>query len=310
MTTRLLLSLTLAHSVGCAAELATDELDFHGDEEEEGVAETSGALSLSSVRRGCSTAGVEGLSRQLIDEMLCLSDGAMVEVSHPNIVLTSSRVHPYLSPEGRAMLLRAAAGGRIEINSAFRSLAEQYVLSRGCPVAAQPGRSNHETGRAIDVNNYSAAGSRLRSAGFTRPNPSGDPVHFDAPGTDLRVISVRAFQRLWNANNPRDRIAEDGVAGSQTLARLARAPAEGFAIGRVCDVPVEPEPMPEPEPEPMPEPIPAGDSCAHSFGGMFVHLGCSESFQCCDGSWRSRASGCGTCACVELSGTRGCSVVP
>src|SRR5688500_17668371 len=167
--------------------------------------------------------------------MLCLADGRMVHVAHPNIRLTSGRVHPYLSPEGRDMLLAAAERGRIDINSAFRTLAEQYVLYRGCSVAASPGRSNHETGRAIDVNNYGTVGGNLTREGFTHPLPSSDPVHYEAPGDDLRSISVRAFQRLWNANHPGDRIDEDGLMGPQTMSRLERAPAGGFDIGIVCD---------------------------------------------------------------------------
>jgi hypothetical protein len=306
MIKRLLLVLTLAHTVGCVAEVGYDEPDFHGEDPEaaDGLGRSSSELSLSSISRGCTTAGVEGLSRQLIDEMLCLSGGAMVRVEHPNIVLTSTRVHPYLSPRGREMLLAAAAGGRIEINSAFRSLAEQYVLSRGCSVAAAPGRSNHETGRAIDVNNYGVAGSRLIRAGFTRPLPTSDPVHYEAPGTDLRNLSVRAFQRLWNANNPRDRIAEDGVAGPATLSRLGRSPGEGFAIGSVCDA-APPTPPPTPTPTPMPPP-PTGRACTHTFGGAYGHLACSESYQCCDGAWRMRSSACGTCTCVEPTGRSGC----
>jgi uncharacterized protein (TIGR03382 family) len=204
------------------------------------------AVSLSSLGRGCSTAGTEGISAQLLEEMLCLGEGSMVRVEHPNIELTSGRVHPYLSPRGRDMLLAAADRGRIQINSAFRTLAEQYVLYRGCSVAATPGRSNHETGRAIDVNNYGTVGGILTSEGFTHPLPDSDPVHYEAPGDDLRSLSVRAFQRLWNANNPGDRIAEDGVMGPMTMSRLERAPAEGFATGVVCDATPPPPPPPPP----------------------------------------------------------------
>ncbi|MCC7535497.1 MAG: hypothetical protein IT379_04765, partial [Deltaproteobacteria bacterium] len=151
-----------------------------------------------------------------------------------NLHLASSRVHPYLSPEGRDMLLSVARSRDVTITSALRTIAEQYILKGGCAVAADPGRSNHETGRAIDVSNYGSVGGSLTRAGFGHPLPSSDPVHYDAPGDDLRRLSVLAFQRLWNANHPRDRIDDDGVAGPQTLARLGRSPAEGFATGRVC----------------------------------------------------------------------------
>jgi hypothetical protein len=55
-------------------------------------------------------------------------------------------------------------------------------------------------------------------------------------------LSVLAFQRLWNRNNPKDRLAEDGAYGPQTEARLARAPSAGFAIG-ACTAGAAPQSM-------------------------------------------------------------------
>ncbi|MBX3275576.1 MAG: M15 family metallopeptidase [Sandaracinaceae bacterium] len=295
----------------CAAEVGG--LDVHGgdydyDDPDAELAVVSSELALGSMARSCSTAGTEGISRQLVDEMLCLSGGSLVRVSHPNVIPTHSRVHLYLSPQGRDALLSVARTQPVRINSAFRTLAEQYVLSRGCSVAAQPGRSNHETGRAIDVQNYSTVGPALRRAGFSWPMPSSDPVHYDAPGADQRRLSVLAFQRLWNANNPGDRIAEDGVAGSGTLARLARAPAEGFRVGRVCSGGGA-SPAPAPSPSPSPPPSSSGATCSHSYGGTYGHMACSASYQCCNGSWRTRgSSGCGTCTCTEGTGATGCGV--
>lgn len=53
-------------------------------------------------------------------------------------------------------------------------------------------------------------------------------VHFNCPGVSLGNTSVLAFQRLWNCNNPTDTIAEDGIYGSQTEARVLKSPASGF----------------------------------------------------------------------------------
>ena len=287
----------------CAAEI--EPYDAHPDEDDE-IGVNAEGLSLQGLGRRCSTAGTEGLSRQLLDEMECLSGGALVEVSHPNVVSTHSRVHLYLSPEGRDALLSVARSGRqVRINSGLRTIAEQYVLWRGCSVAATPGRSNHETGRAIDVQNYGSVGPALQRAGFSRPLPSRDPIHYVAPGDDLRNLSVLAFQRLWNENHPEDRIAADGITGPQTRARLARAPATGFARTPACAA-ESPAPPPPPAPEPAPPPPESsGASCTHSFGGAYADTACSASWQCCDGTWRSRGS-CGACVCVESSGETGC----
>lgn len=194
---------------------------------------TAGAQTVRDLanRGECSTAGLEGLSRQLAETQRCLRPGAFVAFAPaPGITLQTSRVHPYLQATARDALHVAAARVPMTITSAFRTLADQYVLyhSGGCGLAARPGQSNHQTGRAIDVSNYSAARSALEAAGCAWLG-SSDPVHFDCPGSDRRSDAVLAFQRLWNVNNPADRIDEDGVYGPQTEARLARSPASGFA---------------------------------------------------------------------------------
>lgn len=197
-------------------------------------ANTAAAQTVADIaaRGACSTAGLEGISRQLADSQTCMRPGQFVRFApHPRITLSSSRVHPYLQASARDAVHRVADGGTsLTINSAFRTLADQYVLyhSGGCGLAATPGRSNHQSGRAIDVSSYSSVRSALEGAGCAWLG-SRDPVHFDCPGSDLRSDAVLTFQRLWNANNPGDRIAEDGAYGPQTESRLGRTPAAGFA---------------------------------------------------------------------------------
>ena len=197
---------------------------------------TSAALTLATLANanGCSTAGAEALSTQILNELLCLLDGRLVPVSHPNLVPQHPRVHLYLSPAARASLLQVAQVQRLTINSALRTISEQYLLYRGCSVAANPGSSNHETGKAIDVSEYATAATRLQNAGFIYPLQASDPVHFEGSGSDLRAQSVLAFQRLWNDNHPTDRLDEDGVAGPMTLDRLASSPTTGFRTAGRC----------------------------------------------------------------------------
>lgn len=60
--------------------------------------------------------------------------------------------------------------------------------------------------------------------------------------------------------------------------------------------------------EDMTPDLPQKDSCEHTTeDGVYGHLGCSLSYQCCDGAWKTRANGCGTCACIEATGKIGCS---
>ncbi|MDW8246059.1 MAG: peptidoglycan recognition protein [Sandaracinaceae bacterium] len=58
-------------------------------------------------------------------------------------------------------------------------------------------------------------------------------------------------------------------------------------------------------PPSSPPPSSSGRSCRHSYGGIYVDRGCSNSYQCCDGTWRSRGA-CGACVCVDPWGERGC----
>lgn len=124
----------------------------------------------------------------------------------------------------------------ITLNSAWRSSAQQYLLYNwynkgicGIGLAATPGTSNHEGGRAIDTSYYSYWLSTLQNYGWTHSYPSDDPVHFDYYGcSDLAQKNLLAFQKLWNAHNPNSKISEDGIYGSQTANALYNSPCSGW----------------------------------------------------------------------------------
>jgi len=204
----------------------------------------------------CSTEVVMPLSQQITDEVNCLLPGQLVRLDEGDgIVFTGAAVLPYMGEDARTDLLAAAAdGGTLEINSVYRTVAQQYLLYRWfqagrCSItaAAEPGESNHESGRAVDVNNWAERVDVLDAHGWAHTVP-GDDVHFDHLATaDIRGSDVHAFQRLWNRNHPDDAIDEDGFWGPMTETALRRAPAEGFATGATCG---EPEPDPDPDPDP------------------------------------------------------------
>ncbi len=199
------------------------------------------------VDASCSTSVVIGLSIQIAKEVDCMAPGTLVPFEEGNgISFTGSAVLPYIAPEAKADLLAAVAanGGTLQVNSAYRTVVQQYLLYRwfqqgrcGITAAAEPGSSNHESGRALDVENYSAWIGALGNHGWGHTVP-GDPVHFDhLASPDLRGADVLAFQRLWNRNHPGDPVDEDGGYGPATAARLAAAPAGGFAQGGDCTSP-------------------------------------------------------------------------
>ncbi|HEY4180108.1 MAG TPA: M15 family metallopeptidase [Kofleriaceae bacterium] len=193
----------------------------------------------------CSTASVMGLSAQIAQEVDCLVPGQLVPFMEvTNLQFTGGAVLPYVAMDAKTDLLAAVAagGGKImQINSAFRTVPQQYLLSEwnrlnrcNITITAVPGNSNHESGRAVDIANYSMWITVMEAHGWAHDVP-GDDVHFDHTASpDIRGQDVLAFQRLWNRNAPDDQIAEDGNYGPMTEARVKMAPAEGFGIGALC----------------------------------------------------------------------------
>jgi hypothetical protein len=234
----------------CAVPVGEDQVPIEDEDEyvdpgvQEGDAKMDGNTAVGALVSGtCSTAPVRGLSLQIAAEIQCLQPDLFVAFEETsNIRFESGAVLPFLTAETKDALLRAAPTvGTVQVNSGLRSVAQQYLLRKwrdagrcGIAAAATPGRSNHETGRALDLGNSAEARRVMQSMGFSTLR--NDPVHFDhLASPDLRSVNVEAFQRLWNRNNPEDQITEDGLYGSDTAARIARSPSGGFPIGARCD---------------------------------------------------------------------------
>ncbi len=241
----------LALSASCAASAPEGGDLPHEDEGSTGS--VSAALGAGdpvsrAVSESCTTASVRGLGEQLVDELECIRPNTLSSIAGiPNTRLGSA-VFPYMqAPAARSLRgVAAARGAPLVINSAFRTLPQQYLLYRwyrtgrcGIRLAASPGRSNHEGALALDVEDSAGWRGSFQARGF-RWLGSSDPVHFDYVGSgavSLRGLSVLAFQRLWNRNYPNDKIAADGDYGPETEARLARSPIGGFRLGATCKNP-------------------------------------------------------------------------
>lgn len=217
----------------------------------------------AAVTSTCTTAAVVALSTQLVDEIQCMRPGSMKSIEGAPGLVLGDAVFPFLqTPAADAVLaVQKARGVTMTINSALRTLPQQYLLYRwyklgrcGIKLAAQPGRSNHESALAVDVEDANAWRPTMAAEKMVWLG-SSDPVHFDFKGegaVELRGVSVLAFQRLWNRNHPEDPIAEDGVYGPATEARLAKAPVGGFAKGPAdCATADAPVPVPATPPPPV-----------------------------------------------------------
>ncbi len=247
----------------------------------------------AAVTQECSTTSVRGLSTQLVEEISCLRPGSMKSIDGAEGLALGSAVFPFLQTSAADALLRARAarGTTMKINSALRTLPQQYLLYRwyqtkrcGISLAAAPGKSNHEGAIAVDIEDADGWRPAMTDAGF-RWLGASDPVHFDFTGPGavaLGGLSVTAFQRLWNRNNADDRIDEDGAYGTETEKRLAAAPVGGFPRGAegCADAGAEATPLP---PAPPPAVVPdaqepmSDDGCSATPGrgarredGMFL----------------------------------------
>lgn len=182
------------------------------------------------------TLGIAGLSTQLCNQAVKL--GFLTKVEHPNIALDSdSLVHLYLQAGAAANLLAVAASNQIKISTAYRTLAQQFILKQNLQtLVANVGSSDHGSGRSIDVPNYDEIKEALVKAGWKFPYAS-DPVHADYPGADQRSNTVLTFQKLWNLNHA-DKLVEDGSCGPKVLAALSASPCAGFAIAATTRIPL------------------------------------------------------------------------
>jgi hypothetical protein len=190
---------------------------------------------------------INGLSRQLVDEINCIQPGVLAPFEarqQVGYMYTTRTIPLFLRPEVKAAAegVARAHNDYITIRSAYRDVAMQYYDwywgQRYNFAAARPGSSRHQAGQAIDVEFHNFWRPHLLAYGWTWPFGEADRPHFEWVENNtpnLMVESVRAFQRLWNRNNPNDRISEDGAWGPQTEARMRQSHAEGFTYGG-CDI--------------------------------------------------------------------------
>lgn len=242
-----------APSTGDPAE-ASDVLDYESDDGEPREAKPATPKHYATVQQAaiesCTTASVDGLSRQIIAQARCIKPNAFVPLpSRPNLVI-ASQVFPYLELEARDKLLKALDSKpkvKMTVNSALRTVAQQYLVWRwsatkrcGVPLATPPGESNHEIGIALDIAEAGTWRPALEAQQFKWLGAS-DRVHFDYKGGTSSpqgtATDVLAFQKLWNKNHPGDKINEDGRYSPAVEQRLRQSPPDGFAQGPSCTKP-------------------------------------------------------------------------
>ena len=182
-----------------------------------------------------STSGVDGLDSQVIQRM---GLDSLAKVFEPNFTAGDDCI-PYFQPHVAASLskiLRANSRRRMTCTSAFRSVVRQCVLYEcfrrrigGITLAATPGsNAPHSQAIAIDIQEWENWKPILEDEGWDWQG-SAKRRHFDLHSKipDLPSRSIKAFQELWNENNP-DKLVVDGIWGEKTRQAMLRSPAEGW----------------------------------------------------------------------------------
>ena len=210
--------------------------DVHEHEEKASDEETRSFAGLIKETPGCSTKACNALSQQLIHQMNIMFPNIIVSFDELNVNLKGA-AFPYLQAPAKVALAKAIQerGRTMTINSGYRTIAQQLLLfnwgrSCGYNVVARPGRSNHQSGLAIDINDHAGWRPYLQRQGWKWFGNS-DRVHFDYIGAgakDIRSQTMKAFQQIWNNNNPEHKIQVDGQWGPNTERSLNNSPAYGF----------------------------------------------------------------------------------
>jgi D-alanyl-D-alanine carboxypeptidase len=316
-------ALTSAPLFACAA-IEEPEAASHGTHALEFESVQSALVSSDpvsmAVAQECSTYSVRALSLQLIAELQCLKPGAIKSIEGIAGISLGEAVFPYLqTPAANAVIAAQKSRGKtLVVNSALRSLAQQFLLYRwyelgrcGIPLAAVPGRSNHESALALDIEDNQGWRSSLSDRQF-RWLGANDEVHYDYVGAnviDIRGASVEAFQRLWNRNHPEDRIDEDGVYGPGTAARIEKSPVGGFKIGATCNKTAEPSPAGgRPAPSQPPTPAAPGSELPASSASPSSAAGASSAGASQAGAEAIPDARESAAPVSELSG--GCTIAP
>jgi len=204
-------------------------------------------VSEAIAKNGCDTSVIKGLSQELVNWTNCMKPGLFTDIkSLRNAALGSAAAAvPYLQHQAFTHLQKAIdqRGVKMTINSALRTLPQQVMLYTwfqrgkcGITAAAKPGTSNHEGGTAVDIQDADAWISAMQANQWKKLG-SFDPPHYDYIGSgsvDITTLHVQAFQKLWNANNPTKKIAEDGIYGPNTEAAVLASPVGGFNKAKPC----------------------------------------------------------------------------
>jgi hypothetical protein len=187
----------------------------------------------------CGTGPMAGLVKQICDTLTSeLPAGTLTDISAHVQPQNDSTITLLQSPGAETLVAAILEKGhKLPLFHALRVLPQQYAfrtwLEQGrcsIPAAAKPGRSNHERGNAIDVDDLSSWKSVLNHHGWIQ-TVSGDPSHFEFNGEHDSAFNqkgILAFQKLWNKHNPNDPIEEDGTYGPETEKRLKASPIAGF----------------------------------------------------------------------------------
>ncbi len=196
-------------------------------------------MRVDEIIDSCNTGLAHGLSIQLIAKLnRMVKTPLLVKIEDDLIDTGSSSVNAYLQPEAATHLIQAvrSRGKKLKLNSCLRTTVQQHIIRRqferglcGITAAALPGRSNHERGAALDIQDPEDWQDCLEAHDWAKLG-SYDNMHYDYWNSrkDIASLQISAFQMLWNENNPNNLISVDGTYGPTTAAKIDLSPIDGW----------------------------------------------------------------------------------
>jgi hypothetical protein len=141
-------------------------------------------------------------------------------------------------------------GRPIQVNSGFRTYQEQaalYTKLKGKQAVAPPGKSNHNFGTALDIQDFNDAKPYLEAVGFKWANHKNDPFHFDFGSSKA---ASKNFPQPLSQNTAFRSQQPQLLPNPYTGGALSNPYADGLGLP---PIPIPTIPKPEPYSLPIPK---------------------------------------------------------
>eukprot|EP00118_Oscarella_pearsei_P021009 m.233549 g.233549 ORF g.233549 m.233549 type:complete len:2254 (+) comp40090_c2_seq1:205-6966(+) len=195
---------------------------------------------------GCTLSEARGLAQQIADQTLCNSPLLLSELSSDSNFCVQNEVFPYFLYEAHLSLrerINPSLQKSFTVTEGMQPLVFQFIRQKwgerrlcGLDEAVPVGTGAFDRGNALAVTETDKLIKLLPTVKW-KISSARTYIKFFENSSDIVEAQLRAFQQLWNVNNPKMPIPVDGVLSQTTIKALLKSPAKGFASGAQCRLP-------------------------------------------------------------------------